>query len=525
MSNENTPAEPEQHDSSTPSSDRAETDSATSGSDDLTGETSAAERPATETPTIETPATESPAGEASESASVEAPQIGEPEFAEPEIVEPEFADPDLDDLSLDGAELDDLGPEGSEIDDLSADGPEGDDLDGAGSASEFAESDYVPSMPPPAPAPPVRRLVRDPYAKLGGVASGVAHHYGIDVSLVRLGFILFTVFSGVGLVLYLLAWLIIPRAEYWPPAPPPEGRSFSSAVQGRELGYGLLAIGILLAIFAGGGDAARMLVSVGLVGAGIWMLVQPNTSRAGAVPEGSVTGGPEVTPTSQPPAAAGTEQLPASWQPVGPGDADAVSGTDDTMTSNLAGGTGSAVATATAPEGPTVYTTTQPSYVPTPVPPRRRRVWPFVLLLALLALPVLFIAGIVAVAVASGEGLTFDVDADNIVELTPLTLDDLPPAIDEGAGEIVIDLSQLDISTVDEADLPRSVDIDLNAGEVTIEVPEDLPVSVDASVGAGDVTVFDNSSDGIRPRLTVSEDDAVIDLDIRVGVGEVTVDH
>jgi phage shock protein C len=44
-----------------------------------------------------------------------------------------------------------------------------------------------------------------------GVCVGLADYFGIDVNLVRLGFGIFTVFWGFGIVLYLLAWLLLPE--------------------------------------------------------------------------------------------------------------------------------------------------------------------------------------------------------------------------------------------------------------------------------------------------------------------------
>lgn len=72
----------------------------------------------------------------------------------------------------------------------------------------------------PAPAGP-RPLLRDPNTRLGGVASGVAHYVGMDVTLVRLLFVVFTLMAGWGIVAYVAAWIIVPKAETWPPVWPP----------------------------------------------------------------------------------------------------------------------------------------------------------------------------------------------------------------------------------------------------------------------------------------------------------------
>ncbi|MFH0969883.1 MAG: PspC domain-containing protein [Candidatus Diapherotrites archaeon] len=46
---------------------------------------------------------------------------------------------------------------------------------------------------------------------LGGVCGGIAEHYGLDSSIVRLGWILLSLIWGIGIVLYIAAWLIIPK--------------------------------------------------------------------------------------------------------------------------------------------------------------------------------------------------------------------------------------------------------------------------------------------------------------------------
>jgi phage shock protein C len=58
----------------------------------------------------------------------------------------------------------------------------------------------------------VKRLYRSRYEKkLGGVCAGLARYFEIDVSLVRLIWILLAVFYGSGILAYLLAWIIIPE--------------------------------------------------------------------------------------------------------------------------------------------------------------------------------------------------------------------------------------------------------------------------------------------------------------------------
>lgn len=83
-----------------------------------------------------------------------------------------------------------------------------------GSPKDF--SDEAADTDEPAPTDKVgKRLFRDTdNALIAGVASGLANFFNLDVTLVRLLFVLLVIFSaGFGFVLYIMLWLIVPAAE------------------------------------------------------------------------------------------------------------------------------------------------------------------------------------------------------------------------------------------------------------------------------------------------------------------------
>jgi phage shock protein C len=45
---------------------------------------------------------------------------------------------------------------------------------------------------------------------VAGVCTGLGGYVGIDATLIRLGFALFTAFGGLGVLLYLCAWIVLP---------------------------------------------------------------------------------------------------------------------------------------------------------------------------------------------------------------------------------------------------------------------------------------------------------------------------
>ena len=60
----------------------------------------------------------------------------------------------------------------------------------------------------------VKKMYRDPDSKvLGGVASGVAAYFGVEVAIIRLIFVLSIFLGGTGLIVYIVLWIILPEAK------------------------------------------------------------------------------------------------------------------------------------------------------------------------------------------------------------------------------------------------------------------------------------------------------------------------
>ena len=80
---------------------------------------------------------------------------------------------------------------------------------------------------------PSPRLTRDKNeGMLGGVCAGIAARYGYDLGLVRLIWVLLTVLTGgVGIVIYVAAWVLLPAAgAATPPSMGDRRREFSEEV-------------------------------------------------------------------------------------------------------------------------------------------------------------------------------------------------------------------------------------------------------------------------------------------------------
>lgn len=64
--------------------------------------------------------------------------------------------------------------------------------------------------------------------KIAGVCSGIARYLGIDVTLVRIIVAVLAIWPpGVGLILYIVCWIVMPRDPLLLPAPRPDGQSQS----------------------------------------------------------------------------------------------------------------------------------------------------------------------------------------------------------------------------------------------------------------------------------------------------------
>ena len=58
-----------------------------------------------------------------------------------------------------------------------------------------------------------KHLVLDPnHAMIFGVCAGFSNYIGIDVTLIRLALVIVALYRGVGILLYIVAFLIMPNA-------------------------------------------------------------------------------------------------------------------------------------------------------------------------------------------------------------------------------------------------------------------------------------------------------------------------
>lgn len=120
-------------------------------------------------------------------------------------------------------------------------------------------------MPSPAAPAATRRLFRRREDRLvAGVASGLADHLGIDVKLLRAGFVASVLLGGFGVVLYAAFWAVVPQSS----DDPRQSRSISSRPQ--LVGFALLGLTMLaIAQLLGFGPGLLWPAAAAVIGAAI----------------------------------------------------------------------------------------------------------------------------------------------------------------------------------------------------------------------------------------------------------------
>ena len=57
-----------------------------------------------------------------------------------------------------------------------------------------------------------KRLLRTPDGIIAGVCGGLGEFFGLDVSLIRIATLILILFGGLSIWVYIILWLIVPKA-------------------------------------------------------------------------------------------------------------------------------------------------------------------------------------------------------------------------------------------------------------------------------------------------------------------------
>ncbi len=356
--------------------------------------------------------------------------------------------------------------------------------------------------------PPLVRSRTD--RKIAGVAGGLAAYLGVEPLWIRVAFVLISIPGGLGVLLYLLGWVLIPE----------EGEQ-------AAIGEGLLEhlrraptwVAILLFVVAGivffdrpWGPPAFW--AVALIGIGIWLY--HNDSHRQPPVGGPPVGGPPAGPTAGGPPPAGNP--PVFDTPPPPPSYPAAAGAGYPSHAGYAARPVAVPRTRRPRSFLGRYTAAAVLVVlgltaaldnigAVSVP---GRVYPALALLVvgaglivgafwgrsrllilagLLILPVAAAASLVRVPLRGGTGQRI---------YAPTTLQAVSPEYHLAAGQLHLDLTQLPASAWTST---VHTGVSVAAGDIEVVVPSDVAVDFRGHTGAGDIYLFDVTRNGIDVTL------------------------
>jgi phage shock protein PspC (stress-responsive transcriptional regulator) len=180
-------------------------------------------------------------------------------------------------------------------------------------AQTAAPSAAAPPPPPPPAAPPLARSLTD--RRVAGVCGGLAAHLRVSAWLLRAGFIALTFVGGLGILLYVAGWILLPEEGS------PQRFGWNSLVfterHNTRLLVAFLVLAVAVIVFAGSVHTAHdgILWGVVLLGVGTFLLLQerrewnPNATAAASMPAAHV---PYAAGTFTSPATE-TQTPPSAW--------------------------------------------------------------------------------------------------------------------------------------------------------------------------------------------------------------------
>ncbi len=328
--------------------------------------------------------------------------------------------------------------------------------------------------------------------RVAGVAGGLARHLDVDPLLLRVGFVVLVFFGGAGLILYLAAWVLVPRDD--------TGRA-GLRLDARSRTIALVAVGVIaaLALLGSATGAAGVpwpVVVVGLLVLVVVALRRPRREGDASDPAFTSTASPTtyVAPAPRPYRGPVLFWFVLAAITLGLG------------VLALLDGAGLAVTAGAYPA--LALTLTGAGLV----------------LGAFWGRPGGLVAlGLVAALTTAGASAADRVDTEPF-RVTPTTADGLSPSYSIGAGELVVDLA--DVRDLDALE-GRTLFLDATAGRIEVLVPAGLDVVGEAHVeNIGEVDVFDLPASSAATTVIDHDggsDAPTLTIDATVSFGEIVV--
>jgi phage shock protein PspC (stress-responsive transcriptional regulator) len=342
---------------------------------------------------------------------------------------------------------------------------------------------------------------------IGGVASGLGDYFNVDPLLIRIGFVGLMVFGGMGIFLYVTAWLLMPDET--------TDRSIAQRILGRAgmggsvLAAFLIVIGALVLINVLGNVAERSGGVPAIVFAIVVIVAGAMILRRGE-PDGAVAAVAGATDAAAPPADAPARLVvrrpprprsPLGWYILG---SMLVAIGLLAMVRNLSGAAidlGQYFGVALGVVGVGLLIGTWWGHAR------------MLIVLGLLLLPFAFTASLITVPIQGGWGAH---------RFSPTTVEELRDEYRLVGGEIFLDLTGLD----DAGSEPLVISASVAMGQVYVLLPDGADIELNAAVGGGRMRILGAYQNGTQlvDRSVVDGDGTRFILDLEAGLGDVMVE-
>jgi len=394
-----------------------------------------------------------------------------------------------------------------------------------------------------------------------GVAGGLGEHFGVNAWWFRWAFIFLALFAGVGILVYVVAWLVIPGPDEDEPIAAEWVDGIDWTNGGTVFGVALLGVAGVLVVTQFFHVSGILLLAAVMFIVGLLLyrgdLRPPQRPRTPAPPPSAGTT-VEVDIEVTEDTAEGLQTMQTEGDPYPVEDAGVAVAV---VAEDGFGGSGTDTVDPQPPVPPRKQRPPQP-----PRPPRERSVLGRLtiavglIVVASMALldvsdlaidiePFHYFAAAIAVL---GVGLligawagrarwlifigiiitpllwlsmllpvTWDFSIGEF-QHTPVTVEEATNTYEQGAGQMTIDLTQLSSGELAEI---GTIEASLGLGEMVIRVPSDIGVALSAQVGAGEVSGPFNTVSGVG--FDVAQDfgpePTVLVLDLEVGAGTIHI--
>lgn len=370
--------------------------------------------------------------------------------------------------------------------------------------SRIVRADHPPMTTEQPTAPRMLRR-RSSDRVVGGVASGLGDYFNVDPLLIRIGFVGLMVFGGMGIFLYVAAWLLMPDET--------TERSIAQRILDRVgLGGGFFAtvlivlgaivlINVLGNVADSSGGVPALAFALVVIVAGVLILRRGETDTAvvaapSTAEAAASTVSPARTVVRRPP----RPPSPLGWYVLG---AVLVGIGLLAAATNLTGAAidpGRYFGLALGVIGIGLVIGAWWGHAR------------WLILLGVLLVPFAFAASLIDVPIEGGWGTH---------RFSPTSTEAL-----RGEYRLVGGVIRLDLTEVETGEEPIVIAASVAMGEILVRLPDDASLELDAAVGGGQLRILDEFQSGTRlqDRYVIDGDGQRFVLDLEAGLGDIRVE-